>query len=99
MDDFFLLSKTKKECKLLKEKLHLELNEKSRYYPNKMGINFCGYRIYETHILLRNNSKKKIKKRIKYWNKQYKNKKSNIQQMKKSLNSWLDMPNMLTAII
>ena len=36
--------------------------KKSRYYPSNMGVNFCGYRIYETHKLLRERSKKKIKK-------------------------------------
>lgn len=67
MDDFVLLLKTKEECIILmnkiryflKEKLHLELNHKSKYYPNKMGINFCGYRIYETHILVRTIVRKK----------------------------------------
>ncbi len=42
--------------KFLKKNLELELNEKSRYYPNKMGVNFCGYRIWPTHRLLRTNS-------------------------------------------
>lgn len=97
MDDFLLLLKAKDECKILKEKislflkerLHLELNEKSRYYPNKMGINFCGYRIFETHILLRNNSKKKMKKKIKKWNKQSKINELEMKKFKTSLNSWL----------
>ena len=48
MDDLVLLVKSKEESQILKEKvsiflmdkLHLELNSKSRYYPNKMGINF-----------------------------------------------------------
>lgn len=48
MDDFVILVATKSECiylkkmisEYLKEKLHLELNSKSRYYPNKMGIIF-----------------------------------------------------------
>lgn len=71
----------------LKEKLHLELNSKSRYYPNKMGINFCGYRIYETHILIRNRSKKKIKGKIKKWNNQYIINKLDISKMKLSLGS------------
>ncbi len=49
MDDFVLLLPDKKECKkckkiiedFLSETLQLELNEKSRYYPNAMGVNFC----------------------------------------------------------
>lgn len=94
MDDFVLLLKTKEECIILmnkiryflKEKLHLELNHKSKYYPNKMGINFCGYRIYETHILVRNNSKKKMKKKIKKWRS---NDRLYINEIKPTINSWI----------
>lgn len=97
MDDFVLFIKNKKECIHLKKEisnflnkvLHLELNEKSRYYPNKMGVNFCGYRIYETHILLRNRSKSKIKKNIKSWNQLYKLNQLDVKKMELSLNSWL----------
>lgn len=79
MDDFILLLKDKKEAKLilnqialfLNEKLHLELNKKTRYYPNKQGIDFCGYKIFETHIKIRKRSIKKIKRKIKLWNKLY----------------------------
>ena len=79
MDDFVLLLKTKKDCirvkqqieLFLKEHLHLELNNKSRFYPYKMGVNFCGYRIFTTHKLLRTNSKKKIYRNVKKWNKQF----------------------------
>lgn len=96
MDDFILLFKTKEECVIkkqqieifLKEVLHLELNAKSRYYPYKMGIDFCGYRTFTTHRLLRNNSKKKIKRKIKFWNKLYKNKKLNFTKTLNSLNAW-----------
>lgn len=67
MDDFVMLVKTKEEAKELKQKinlfvneeLELELNNKSKYYPNSMGADFCGYRIFETHRLLRNSSKKR----------------------------------------
>ena len=68
MDDFVLLAKTKNDCIELKKQielflhnhLHLELNNKSKYYPYSMGVNFCGYRIFTTHRLLRIDSKKKI---------------------------------------
>lgn len=97
MDDFILLLKTKEDCiflksvisGFLKNKLHLKLNSKSRYYPYKMGVNFCGYRIFPTHSLLRLCSKKKIKQHVKYWNKQYKNNNLDITNAMQSLNSWL----------
>ncbi len=77
MDDFILFLRTKEEAKELLEKikkflhenLNLQLNSKSKYFPNKLGIDFCGYRIYETHILLRKRFKKKFKKSIRLWKK------------------------------
>ncbi len=77
MDDFVLLVENKKEALYLLEKikeflninLKLELNTKSKYFPNKFGIDFCGYRIYETHIILRKRFKSKVNKNIKLWRK------------------------------
>ena len=97
MDDFVILLKTKNECKLLKRKielflkehLNLELNAKSKFYPYKMGVNFCGYRIFTTHRLLRSNNKKKIKKNVKQWNYLYHNGSLNHSYAMQSLNSWL----------
>ena len=97
MDDFILLVPNKEQAikykklieKFIKEKLELELNHKSRYYPNKMGINFCGYRIFETHKLLRTNSKRKIKKKVKQWNNKYASGTLDIKEATQSLNSWL----------
>lgn len=97
MDDFIILLKTKQECKDVKNKieefihnnLQLELNDKSKYYPYKMGVNFCGYRIFTTHRLLRLSSKKKIKKNVKTWNKKFKNNSLNIPYTIQSLNSWI----------
>ena len=88
---------TKEECKKLKsiiekflnDNLKLSLNNKSRYYPYKMGVNFCGYRIFTTHKLLRVNSKKKIKKHVKQWNHLYSSGQLNIYNTMQSLNSWL----------
>lgn len=97
MDDFIILAKTKEECIFIKKQvehflhtfLHLSLNDKSRYYPFSMGVNFCGYRIFTTHRLLRLKSKKKIKKNVKTWNKLYKKNILNISNAMQSINSWL----------
>ncbi|MDO5557871.1 MAG: reverse transcriptase/maturase family protein [Clostridia bacterium] len=101
MDDFVILLKTKSDCILVKDliekfisnKLHLKLNEKSKYYPYKMGVDFCGYRIFSTHTLLRLKSKKKIKKEVKHWNRLYNKKILNINKTMQSLNSWLGHSN------
>ena len=72
MDDFCIYLPTKDECievlnkiKLfLKDKLDLELNNKTRYYPSKFGTNFCGYIIHENYMLLRKRCIKNIKKKL-----------------------------------
>lgn len=97
MDDFILILKTKNDCikykklieEFLEKNLKLELNSKSRYYPYKMGVNFCGYRIFTTHRLLRLSSKKKIKRNVKKWNKQYLNNNLNYEATMQSINSWI----------
>lgn len=96
MDDFILLVSSKEQAKKLKEEiinfitsnLHLELNKKSKYFPNTLGIDFCGYRIYETHILLRKRFKKKLKKNILLWNQLKKKNKLNQKRMELSWNSF-----------
>lgn len=96
MDDFVIVLDSKEECKkikkqiedFLKDELLLELNEKSRYYPSHMGVDFCGYRIFTTHRLLRNSNKIKIKKYVKTWNKLYNKKSLNIHKTLLSLKSW-----------
>jgi len=101
MDDFVLLVKTKDDAKellfkiekFLTENLKLTLNSKSRYYPNAMGVNFCGYRIFETHRLLRKRSKDKIRKNINKWNKKYKENKLDITASITSFKAWLGHSN------
>ena len=97
IDDFILILKSKKDCikykalieRFLWEHLKLELNSKSKYYPHKMGVNFCGYRIFTTHKLLRLSSKKKIKKKVKKWNIKFSEGTINYEKTIQSLNSWL----------
>ncbi len=97
MDDFILLCKSKNDCiallnkisNFLKSYLHLDLNHKSRYYPYAMGVNFCGYRIFTTHKLLRKSSKEKIKKNLKKWNHEFNKRTINLDLAMQSLNSWI----------
>lgn len=97
MDDFILILKTKKECiyvkQMIEEFLHknlqLELNAKSKYYPDKMGVNYCGFRAFTTHKLLRLSSKKKIKSNVKFWNYLYSQNKLDLHKTMQQINSWL----------
>ena len=73
MDDCILFVKTKLEAKealekikvFLKEKLELELNKKTQIFKNKQGVNFCGYKINEYRLKIRDKGKRKLKKKIK----------------------------------
>ena len=68
-----ILVKTKKEAKetlekikkFLKEKLELELNKKTQIFKSKQGVNYCGYKINEYRLKIRDKGKRKLKKKIK----------------------------------
>ena len=76
--------------KFVNEKLKLELNKKSGYFPVDHGVFFCGYRVYTTHKLLRKSNLKRMKKRINLWNHIYKNKQKIelMQKWKLSFDAW-----------
>ena len=81
MDDSILLVKTKKEAiqalenikRFLKENLHLELNSKTQIFKSLQGVNYCGYKINEYRLKIRDKGKKKLKKKIKYLRYEIKN--------------------------
>ena len=65
MDDAILIRRTKEEVKsdlenikiFLSEKLKLELNKKTQIFKNKQGVNFCGYKINEYRLKIRDKGK------------------------------------------
>lgn len=73
LDDSIIFTKTKQEAKeilekirtFLKEKLELELNQKTQMFKSKQGVNFCGYQINEYRLKIRPRGKQKLKKKIK----------------------------------
>ena len=97
MDDFILLCKNKEEAKnymdilekFCYEKLDLEFNKKSKYYPSRLGVDFCGYITYETHRKVRKRSKMAMRKKIKKWNKKYQEGVLDMEKVLQSWNSWL----------
>ncbi len=97
MDDFVLLLDSKEKCKevlgkitqFLSEELGLTLNKKTNYFKSKQGVRFCGYKVYDNRILLLNENKKKIKKKIKIWNKLYHENKLDLKETALKLNSWI----------
>ena len=73
LDDSIVIVKTKKEAKnalkeiqkFLNENLQLELNKKTQIFKNKQGVNFCGYKINEYRLKIRDKGKRKLKKKVK----------------------------------
>ena len=73
LDDTVIIVKTKNEAiyalkeikRFLSEKLELSLNSKTQIFKGKQGVNFCGYKINEYRIKLRDKGKRKLKKKIK----------------------------------
>lgn len=73
LDDSVIFTKTKQEAKeilekirtFLKEKLKLELNQKTQIFKSKQGVNFCGYHINEYRLKIRARGKRKLKNKIK----------------------------------
>lgn len=97
MDDWIIsapdkeyLWDTLKQIKIfLQEELFLELNNKTSIFPISQGIDFLGYRIWATHRLLRKSSKKRIKRKLKMYQKLHKENKIKINKITSSLMSWL----------
>lgn len=70
--------------------LGLDLNEKkSKVFPLAQGVNAVGYKIYTTHRLLRNDCKKKIKRKVKAFPGLIAKDKMTIRKAEQMLNSWL----------
>ena len=73
MDDGIILIKTKEQAKeilenikiFLKQNLELELNKKTQIFKSKQGVNFCGYKINEYRLKIRDKGKRKLKKKVK----------------------------------
>ncbi len=93
LDDSVIIVKTKKEAKeilekilnFLKENLELELNKKTQIFKSKQGVNFCGYKINEYRMKIRDKGKRKLKKKIKHLKHKIKEGKMTSKEAKKYL--------------
>ena len=91
-DDFILFSNSKSylnECKRrIRNYLHYELElefSKCDLFSVRQGVDYCGYRHFGKYVLLRKSTAKRIKRRIRHFNK------SNVDatQSVASLRGWL----------
>ena len=93
MDDGIILVENKEKAKMLLEKIKeflkneliLELNNKTQIFKNKQGVNFCGYKINEYRLKIRDKGKRKLKPKVKRLNKDVKQKKITSKEAKKYL--------------
>ena len=98
MDDVIIFVKDKQIAhqtlylitKFIENNLKLNLNKnKTKVFPLEQGVNAIGYKIYPTHRLLRSDSKKKIKRKIKAMPHLIHEGKLTIEKAEQMLNSWL----------
>lgn len=96
MDDGLLIVENKKIAKdilekiniFVQDKLHLKLNNKSGYFPLKRGVTFCGYKIYLRKLKIKRANIRRIQKRIKHWNNEWKLGNSNFKFWHQSFYAW-----------
>ena len=97
LDDSVLIVQTKEEAKkclkeitkFLEENLQLKLNKKTQIFKGKQGVNFCGYKINEYRLKIRDKGKRKLKKKIKYLKYEIKNGRMTSKEAKKYLSGHL----------
>jgi RNA-directed DNA polymerase len=97
MDDWIILNGDKAELKRIKAEiadfldahLALQLNTKTGVFPAAQGINFLGYRIWATHRLLRKRSIKRMKRRLKRFQRGYASGSIELDYITASIMSWL----------
>ena len=97
MDDMVAIVKNKKDAieklekirKFLRKELELELNSKTQIFKGKQGVNFCGYKINEYRLKIRDKGKRKLKKKVQYLTNQIKLGKISSKEARKYLTGHL----------
>ena len=97
MDDIIIIVENKKKAKVtmdmitefLKSELNLVTNKsKTKIFPINQGVNTMGFKIYPTHRLLRNSSKKKIKRKARKMQRLIAEGGMTTEKAEQILNSW-----------
>ncbi len=97
MDDVIAILPTKEEAQRILERmkwflstfLHLQTNKKTKIFPLKQGVNAYGYKIWTTHRLVRNQSKRAMKRRIKAMHRKLLAGEMTSKEVNQSVSSWL----------
>jgi retron-type reverse transcriptase len=97
MDDFIIIHHDKAYLKELKDdiehfllgKLDLKLNPKTNIFHERQGIDFCGYRIWPTHVLPRKSTIKRAKRRLRRFMRVYRDNPGILKHASDSIQSFL----------
>lgn len=73
----------------LDERLNLKTNDKTKIYPLSQGVNAFGFKLYTTHRLVRDQSKRAMKRRIKAMDRKLENEEIELKEVTQAVNSWL----------
>ncbi|MCL6559134.1 MAG: reverse transcriptase/maturase family protein [Firmicutes bacterium] len=97
MDDIIAIVHTREQARdlltkmveFLREKLDLEVNKKTKIFPLAQGINAYGYKIRTTHMEIREQSKRAMKRRIKAMDRKLRAGQIKLKDVQQAVNSWL----------
>jgi RNA-directed DNA polymerase len=97
MDDFVILYPDKLQlqkwqCRIddfLRNCLLLELNQKTRIFPARQGVDFLGYRTWHTHRLLRKHSIRGMRRKLKRFSQQDNEDQIPPEYIRASVQSWV----------
>lgn len=97
MQEIIIIAPTKETARewlakirqFIKEKLHLDLNSKTKIFYTRQGVNAYGYKIKATHLELRTTSKRKEKRRVKAMIAKLREGKKTRKEIQQEVNSWL----------
>ena len=97
MDDVVIIAPDKEIARewlakikvFLQERLHLETNQKTKIFYVRQGVNAYGFKIKATHLLLRTESKRREKRRIKRMMEKLQEGTITKAAIVQSVNSWL----------
>lgn len=97
MDDIVILCENKQSAQntlneitvFLKENLGLTLNSKTNIFKDIQGVNFCGYKINEKRLKIRNTSKYRMKRKLRLYTKELREGKITLSEIQRSIAGWL----------
>ncbi len=97
MDDIVVVCSNREKAKdvllkiqqFLEARLSLQTNKKTHIFPLSQGVNSCGYKIFTTHKLLRDRSKRGMKRRMKAMDRKLQEEGADVKGVQQAVDSWI----------